>query len=316
LDLVLEYADVTDTGIRPHDAPWEGEVRGYRLGETYTDLWGCVLKNVHDGVDGIIVTHPLDDWNKLESYQAPDTLNYLDNGDPRDWQQIAESCARTIKNGGFPGGGLSRFLYQRLHMLRGFENLFADIGEDHPNLHRLADLITDANLRVIDKYLGLGAVFFSLGDHFGMQDRFPMSPAAWDRVFQPRYERMFQRIRQAGGRIRFYSDGHTVPIWEKFVRAGVTSMRVQANTNAIEDMVKLLKGRVAITYDMDRQYLLPRGTPEEIEENIRRAIETLGSPDGGLAVNARVEMDMPLENVRAVLESMRRYRAMWLTDGS
>lgn len=314
LDLVLEYPDVTDTGLGPDDRPWEKHLRGYSLGETYTDIWGCVLKNVHEGVDGLIVTHPLTDWSKLDTYQMPDVLNYKDNGDVRDWKQIEGSFARIIKEGGFPGGGLTRFLYQRLHMLRGYENFFADIAEDNPNLHRLANMITDANMRVVEKHIELGAMFFNFGDHIGMQDRFPMSPRAWDRVFQPRYERMFQRIRQAGGRVRFYSDGHMAPVWEKLISAGVTAMRVQANVNPLEDMVRLLKGRVAITYDMDRQRLLPRGAAEELEENIRTAIETLGAPDGGLTICARVEMDMPLENLRAVLEAMRKYRETWAAE--
>ena len=314
LDLALEYPDVTTTGLGPDDKPWEAHVRGYSLGETYTDIWGCVLKNVHNGVDGLIVTHPLEDWSRLDSYEIPDVLNHKDNGDARDWKQIEGRFARILKEGGYPGGSLARFLYQRLHMLRGYDNFFADIGEDHPNLHRLGDMITDANMCVIERYLELGAVFFSFGDHIGMQDRFPMSPRAWDRVFQPRYERMFQRIREAGGRCRFYSDGHMVPVWEKLISAGVTALRVQANTNPLDDMVRLLRGRVAITYDMDRQHLLPRGTRDEIEADIRTAVETLGSPEGGLSINARVESDMPLESVRAVLDAMRKYRGIWTAE--
>ncbi len=313
LDLILEYSDVTDSGFGPGDKPWErDQPRGYSVGETYTDLWGCQLRNVHEGVDGLIVTHPLDDWSKLDAYQVPDTLHYTDMGEPRDWNGIAGTFAQIIEQGGFPGGTMARFLYQRLHMLRGYENFFADIAEDSPNLHRLADMITDANMRIIEKYLDLGAVFFSFGDHLGMQDRFPMSAEAWERVFLPRYGRMFRRIRQAGGRSSFYSDGHTMPIWEGFIEAGVTALRVQANCNRIEDIAGLLKGRVNITYDMDRQYLLPRGTPGEIDENIRNAVETLGSPDGGLAICARIELDTPLENLRSLLESMRRHRGKWV----
>ena len=313
LELVLEYPDIVNTGFGPDDRPWEQEVPlGYREGETYTDIWGCELRNVHGGMDGLIVSYPLDDWSKLDSYQVPDTLNYTDIGEKRDWRETADSFARTIAGGGFPGGRLTRFLYQRLHMLRGYDNLFTDIGEDHPNLHRLADMITDANLRVVDRYLELGAVFFSFGDHFGMQDRFPMGPQAWGRVFQPRYERLFQRVRQNGGRPSFYSDGHTVPIWDKFIAAGVTALRVQANCNTLEDMVRLLKGRVRITYDMDRQRLLPRGTADEIDANVRAAVEALGSPDGGLMMSARIEADTPPENLRAVLEAMRKYRGMWV----
>ena len=64
---------------------------------------------------------------------------------------------------------------------------------------------------------------------------------------------MFQPVRRLGGRVSFYSDGHMVPVWDRLIRAGATKLRIQANTNALDDMVRLLQGRVAVTYDLDRQ---------------------------------------------------------------
>ena len=65
---------------------------------------------------------------------------------------------------------------------------------------------------------------------------------------------------------------------------------------------------------MDRQNLLPRCTPEAFDENIRNAVDTLGSPDGGLMKGARIEIDTPLDNGRSVLEAMHKHWNMWVKD--
>lgn len=312
LDLLMEFEDVAGWHSGPTDRPWERQALGWSAGDTYEDIWGCRIKNVHDGLDGLVVGHPLSDWTALETYRAPDIVRFTDEGDERDWEATRRSFDQLGGQGLYPMVTLRRCFYQRLHTLRGYENFFVDVADDTPSLHRLADMIVEANLRLIDKYLEMGVRCFSFSDHIGLQDRFPMSLAAWDRVLQPRYERMFQPVRRAGGRVSFYSDGHMVPVWDRLIRAGATKLRVQENTNPLEDMIRLLKGRVAITYDMDRQRLLPRGTCVEIEAKIRLAVETLGSPEGGLALCAGIYPDTPLANLRAVMETMRKHRNRWL----
>ena len=312
LDVLMEFEDVAGWHSAPEPRPWERESLGWNLGDTYKDAWGCQIRNAHDGLDGLVVGHPLSDWSAFSNYRVPDIVQFTDEGEERDWDAVKRSFDLIRAEGRSPMVTIRRCFYQRLHTLRGYENFFVDVAQDDANLHRLADMIVEANLCLIDRYLELGARSVSFSDHIGMQDRFPMGLEAWDRVFQPRYERMFAPVRNAGGRVSFYSDGHMVPVWDRLIRAGATKLRVQENTNPLDDMVRLLKGRVAITYDLDRQELLPRGAGHEIDDKIRVAIETLGSPAGGLAVCAGIYPDTPLVNLRAVLAALRLHRDRWL----
>jgi hypothetical protein len=65
-----------------------------------------------------------------------------------------------------------------------------------------------------------------------------------------------------------------------------------------------------VDLDLDRQ-LFPFCTPDEIDAHVRQAIETLGSPRGGLWLKAEIGFDVPLENVEAICTALERHRATY-----
>jgi hypothetical protein len=62
---------------------------------------------------------------------------------------------------------------------------------------------------------------------------------------------------------------------------------------------------------LDRQ-AFPFFTPAECDAHIREAVETLGSPEGGLWLKAEIGPDVPLENIAAICNGLEKYRA-WFT---
>jgi uroporphyrinogen decarboxylase len=61
-------------------------------------------------------------------------------------------------------------------------------------------------------------------------------------------------------------------------------VNLQDEVNGISNIKRLLKGRVAIDLDIDRQNITMNGTPSEIKEHIHRIVEELGSKEGGLSL--------------------------------
>ena len=55
------------------------------------------------------------------------------------------------------------------------------------------------------------------------------------------------------------------------------------------------KGKVCVDLDLDRQQF-PFWKPDDIDRHVREAVETLGSPEGGLWLKAKIGDDVPLEN--------------------
>ena len=201
LDLILEYPDVTDPGLGPDEKPWESKpLHGYSLGETYTDIWGCTLKNVHDGVDGLIVTHPLDDWSKLKTIDAPWELVPT----PEHLAPVKASCA---ESGRFMLAALPT-LFEQMQFLRGTENLFMDIMEQPSELFELRDKVHEYNLAVARAWMDTGIDGVSMNDDWGAQDALLIPPTLWREVFRPCYAQIVHLVKRAGKAFFLHSDTH------------------------------------------------------------------------------------------------------------
>lgn len=65
--------------------------------------------------------------------------------------------------------------------------------------------------------------------------------------------------------------------------------------------------RVCIDLDVDRQSISRFGTPEQIDDHVRHAVEKLGSREGGLMLTHDLYPGVPLENIRALMDAMEKY---------
>jgi len=65
----------------------------YRAGEYFRDNWDCVWYSAVGGIEGIVVDHPLEDWNALDTYRPPDPKLKAERED-RDWEQIRLSSLK------------------------------------------------------------------------------------------------------------------------------------------------------------------------------------------------------------------------------
>ncbi len=274
----------------------------------FVDEWGCTWENLAPGLVGQPVTHPLEDWDALDSYEMPDLMAADDFGNRRDWDAIARGLDRAEEAGSLRrGGGLNHgFMWMRLYYLRGFENLMIDIATGDARLDKLIAMVLENNQRVIDKYLSLGVEFMSFGDDLGHQTHLPISPEHWRKYLGPCYAQMYGACRDAGAHVYMHSDGHMIPVISDLIEAGVTVVNPQIRANGLDNLVRECKGKVCVNLDLDRQ-LFPFATPEEIDAHIREAIEALGSEEGGLMLSAECEPDVPLENIRAICEAFERY---------
>ncbi|MCK4990790.1 MAG: hypothetical protein KAS29_09905, partial [Bacteroidales bacterium] len=60
----------------------------------------------------------------------------------------------------------------------------------------------------------------------------------------------------------------------------------------------------------DRQQLIPLGTPAEIEKAIANYAEKYHKIGGGAIFYVEIENDAPFENVKALVESIHKYRTL------
>ena len=152
------------------------------------------------------------------------------------------------------------------------------------------------------------------GDDWGSQTGCLISPDTFRRYFKPGYADA-ALCRQYGALATQHSDGYTVDLWDDFLEAGLTGFNMQVNCIGVALIEERLKGRMCLIADIDRQHILPFGTPAQVREHIAQVVTCLGSPNGGLILRIDIYPDVPLENIAALLQAIDELQNYWVRRG-
>ncbi len=279
----------------------------YRPGEYYRDNWGCLWYNAHAGLEGQVVESPLADWDALSDYRPPDPLVHNERGEEtKDWGRIQADCDRARAEGRLVGGNGER-LFDRLYFLRGFENLMMDLATDDPHLPALIELLTDYELRLVNKWLEIGVDIIGFHTDIGTQRSLMISPAKFRQYIKPMFMEIFQTCRRGGALVSLSSDGHLLEIVDDLIECGVCVHDPQLRANTLEGIAAAYKGRLCANVDLDRQSFAFL-TPAEIRDQVARVVEVMYAPEGGLMVSGSVWDDnTPLSNIAALCEAVEEF---------
>ena len=302
-DLMAEYprlfggAEPPALPHRPDDLPNAVADR------PFTDPWGCTWETTDDGIVGTVTRHPLADWADFEDYVPPDPSGGDGMGD-----YLASAASPTGRYERLPAASLRHgHTFQQLVDLRGYENLMYDMADGEPRLERLIDTVEAFNLALVHRDLEAGARWMGYPEDLGMQTGPLLSPGHFRRYILPVYERLMAPAREAGAVVHMHSDGRLHGLVDDLLAAGVEALNLQDLVNGLDWIAGRLKGRVCIDLDVDRQDVTVHGTPAEVDALIRREVDRLGAPEGGLTMIYGLYPGTPLENARAVAEAMHRY---------
>lgn len=138
-----------------------------------------------------------------------------------------------------------------------------------------------------------------------------LSPEQYRTFIKPSVQRLMRPAREAGCIVHMHSDGDIRDLVDDLIDEGVQVMNLQDLVNGIDWIRDSVKGRVCIDLDVDRQDIVPRGTPEQIGALIREEVEKLGSKEGGLMMIHGMYPGVPLENAGALMDAMERYMGYW-----
>jgi len=271
---------------------------GPQIGVPSRDTWGSLWVRYTDEHKGQVVGCPIRDWEALKTYEPPDTASDA---------LIAEIEANLRRNGGlrytFADGDT---LWQRMFYLHGYQATLEDLLLYPERCAELRDMILAVMLRRVERLCRipeLDGVHFR--DDWGTQEALMISPQLWREFFKPAYARLFALVRDAGKHVWFHSDGQIAAIIPDLLEIGVQVLNPQVGAIGRERLAELCAGKVCIEADLDRQRLLPFGSPEEVRAAVRADIAAFGRFQGGYIGRGEVAGDVPLENVIAMLDAFR-----------
>ncbi len=265
-----------------------------RVGE-YTDEWGSVWSIAEVGVVGEVVRPALAEWSDLASFQPPWRLL-----DDRDLGYISRQCAASDQ---FMLSACTARPFERMQFLRGTANLFMDLAYDCDEVYRLREMVHDFYLKDIELWCksDVDGVFFM--DDWGTQQSLLISPKQWRAFYKPLYRDYVDLIHAAGKKAFFHSDGHIAAIYPDLIEIGVDAVNSQLFCMDIEDLAAKYKGKITFWGEIDRQNLLPFGTPEAVRAGVRRVRNALDDGSGGVIAQCEWGKDNPVANVHAVYDA-------------
>jgi len=285
-----------------------------RRGKVYRDEWGCVWYHAQDGVSGQVKFHPLNNLKDIRKYRPPDPFKLKgppqSDGPPKEsWEEARKRVKMQRKRGIVAFGYLPHgSLFQRIYYLRGFREFLIDTITNTELLTQLVEMVLHYNMKIVNWWISNDVDVISFGDDLGTQDRLAINPNVFRRIFIPAFTSLFRRCREAGVHVHFHTDGHVMEVATDLINAGASVLNIQDTVNGLNRIKDELKGKVCIDLDIDRQKLLPFGTPEEIKRYIRNVVNQLGSKRGGLMLTVGIYSDVPLRNIDALLKALEENR--------
>ena len=261
----------------------------------YTDEWGSVWEVLEEGVCGEVKRPALDDWSRLRSFAPPYELL-----DGIDLSRSYDFYAQTDR---FVMAYSSVQPWQRLIFLRGFANLMIDLAEEREELLTLIRLIHEYYVRELSLLAPVAADAIQFKDDWGTQTNLFISPAQWRRLFKPLYAEYCRIIHAAGKFVFFHSDGQIASIYPDLIEVGIDAINSQLFCMDIEALAAKHRGKITFWGEIDRQYALAFGSPDDVRAAVRRVRRALDDGQGGVIAQCEWGNDTPRANVEAVFEA-------------
>lgn len=266
----------------------------------YTDAWGSVWYAGQPGVVGEVKEYPIRDLSEVEGYTLPWELLQ-----EADLSQVNRSCSQSEA---FMLAGTETRPFERMQFLRGTENLFMDLAYGEKEIYRLRDKLHEFYMREMEMWANTDVDGVSFMDDWGTQRMLLISPVLWREFYKPLYKDYCDILHSKGKYAFFHSDGNIEAIYPDLIEIGVDAVNSQLFCMDMERLGELYAGKIVFWGEIDRQHVLPFGTPEEVEQAVGRVAKALfRGKRTGIIAQCEWGVKDPAQNIAAVFETWNRY---------
>jgi len=261
----------------------------------YIDDWGSVWNVGEPGVIGEVKEPVLSDWSGLDKFKPPwelirrRDLDYINRCcEQNDRFMSSEACARP---------------FERMQFLRGTEELYIDIAYGSREFFQLLEMVHEYFLEDIRSWCRTDVDAVFLMDDWGANESLLINPDTWRQIFKPLYKEYCDIIHAAGKYVFFHTDGHTQAIFNDFIEIGMDAVNAQLFCMDIEKLAQDFKGKITFWGEIDRQFVLPFGTADQVREAVLRVRCALDDGAGGVIAQCEWGKGNMQQNIRAVFDT-------------
>jgi uroporphyrinogen decarboxylase len=194
--------------------------------------------------------------------------------------------------------------------LMGFEQFGLAVYDNPALVERMFERVGTIQCRVLERALEhrcVGAHWHA--DDVAFNTSLMVSPETLRRYAFPWYRRMVDLCHQGGALAICHSDGNLDPIVEDLIDIGFDGLNpIQPEAMDIVGLKKQVGGRLGLLGNIDLSYTLTRGTPQEVEAEVKKRIRDL-APGGGYCLGSANSIPdyVPFENYLAMRDAWLKY---------
>lgn len=204
------------------------------------------------------------------------------------------------------GGGI----FERAWRLMGFEEFCLACAMRPEFTRRLLDRIGSWYCALWERIAAYPRVAgLWLPDDLAYTESFMLSPQIFRQQLFPWFERLGQICKRHDLLFFYHCDGRIWEVLEDLIAIGVDVLHpIEPKAMDIRELKEKVKGRLALVGNVDLDYPLSRGRPEEVEAAAKELIRDL-APGGGwcLGSSNSIPEYVPLENYLALLSAGRKW---------
>jgi len=297
-------------GAAGFDARVVKREREGRTWHDFTDEFGVTWSMPEDSPRYFDITHsPLAglSLDEIKAYPFPR------GDDPTRFEGLREEALRITRDTPCAViSGISGVVYEICWYMRGLENLFADMIERPQVLEAIID-------RTLQFWLDWFRLFLDeagdivdvimIGDDLAGQKGPLFSPAIYRSIVKPRQKRLVQYIRsRTKAKIWYHSCGSVLQYIPDLIDNGVDALNpVQLSARGMDpgELKKAFGEEICFWGGgIDSQHVLPRASPDEVREQVRRNLGIFKPGGGYVFANVHnIQADVPPGNVIAMFDA-------------
>ena len=204
------------------------------------------------------------------------------------------------------------YIFTSCWWLMGMETFCVALFEQPELIRRMYDRIWRIQSRVLERVLSYDVVgVIHHPDDMAYSDGMIVSPKHLREFVFPWYRWCGALVRDRSLPYSFHSDGRLYPILEDIIACGFNALNpIEPKAMDIVEVKRTYGDRLSLIGNIDLGYTLTRGTPEEVEAEVRERIRVVGEGGGYCVASSNsVTAYVPLANFNALRDAVFKYGA-------
>ena len=278
---------------------------------TWRDILGILRKPASFYIE--MVDNPL----RGASLEDIDKYPWPDYTDPGLYEGLEEKVEHLYFNTDYAlvGPVVAGGIFETAMWLRGAENFLVDLLQDKPFARKLLTKLLEIHTGYLERYLDIVGPYIDImeyNDDFGTQRGLLISPSLYREMIKPLHKELVELIKsKTNAKVFQHTCGSVYDLVGDLIDIGVDVLNPVQPRAAGNDSFRLKRefgDRLVFHGGVDVQDVMPRGTVEDVAQEVRTRLQAF-APGGGyiFAAAHNIQADVPPENMVAMFKAANNW---------